>query len=384
MTNLLLVPFPPAGHTMPMAALADQLRADGHAVTIFAESDTTRWGMRRPVTPQMYAQADAAALFRHMFLGDIADMTRDIVDLASACEAELIVTDVLMPGGGLAAELAGLPWVSLSCAPIPELDTYRYFLPDEAVASFEPRTTRQELGLPAGDDRNLLARTSDLLHLIPTTPRFAGFPELPPQVALTGPFTAVPAQEPVAGSSERPAVAVTTSSNAMGQYTLVEQRYLKAAAQALTSLGLTGLTDHDNPHQELFSQSEAVITHGGWGTVSRALMLDLPLVLVPFGADQPYIAARCADLGVGIVAPAETVTAAELRDAIRGVIEEPSYRKAAAELGAELRAAAPLATASSMITARCWPGGTTPRNPPRCWPGGTTPRNPPHSFSRTT
>ncbi len=25
----------------------------------------------------------------------------------------------------------------------------------------------------------------------------------------------------------------------------------------------------------------------------------------------------------------------------------------------------------------CWPGGTTPRNPPLRWPGGTTPRNPP-------
>jgi UDP:flavonoid glycosyltransferase YjiC (YdhE family) len=79
-------------------------------------------------------------------------------------------------------------------------------------------------------------------------------------------------------------------------------------------------------------------------------MLGLPLVLVPFGADQPYIAARCADLGVGIVAPAETVTAAELRDAIRAVIEEPSYRKAAAELAAEWHDAPPLAQASSMIT----------------------------------
>jgi UDP:flavonoid glycosyltransferase YjiC (YdhE family) len=364
-SNLLLVPFPPAGHTLPMEALAAQLREDGNAVTVFAESPTNRWGMRRPVTPQMHASADAAALFRHMFLGNVADMTRDIVDLARACGAELIVTDVLMPGGGLAAELAGLGWVSLSCTPVPELDTYRYFLPPEAGASFEPASTRQELGLPADDDRNLLARTSPLLHLIPTTPRIAGFPDLPPQVILSGPFTAIPAQAPDAEHRSRPAVAVTTSSNPKGQFAQIEQRYLRAAMQALTSLELTGLADHNTPHSELFPISDAVITHGGWGTVSRALMLGLPLVLVPFHGDQPYIAARCADLGVGIVAaPAETVTAAELRDAIRGVTEEPSYRKAAGELADELREAAPLATASSMITSH-FPATTASK---RCQP----------------
>jgi UDP:flavonoid glycosyltransferase YjiC (YdhE family) len=358
---LLLVPFPPAGHTLPMEALAAQLREDGNAVTIFAESRTTRWGMRRPVTPQMHASADAAALFRHMFLGSIGDMTRDIVDLASACGAELIVTDVLMPGGGLAAELAGLPWVSLSCTPVPELDTYRYFLPPEAGGCFESASTRLELGLPADDHRNLLARTSPLLHLIPTTPRIAGFPDLPPPVTLSGPFTAIPAQVPDAERHDRPAVAVTTSSNPKGQFAQIEKRYLRAATQALASLGLTGLMDHDIPHSELFPRSEAVITHGGWGTVSRALMLGLPLVLVPFHGDQPYIAARCADLGVGIVAAtAETVTAAALSDAIGAVLEESSYRKAAAELAAELREAEPLATASSMITSlsasrRCQP-----------------------------
>jgi UDP:flavonoid glycosyltransferase YjiC (YdhE family) len=351
MTHLMLVPFPPAGHALPMEALAGQLRDDGHGVTVFTETPTTRWGLRRPVTPEMYASADAAALFRHMFAGNVADMTRDIVDLARARGAELIVTDVLMPGGGLAAELAGLPWVSLSCVPIPELDTYRYFLPPEAGVSYEPTSTRLELGLPADDDRNLLARTSPLLHLIPTTPRFAGFPELPPEVALTGPFLELPARRPDQEHPGRPAVAVTTSSNPKGQFAAIEQRYLKAATQALAGLDLTGLPDHDTAHAELFARSDAVITHGGWGTVSRALLHGLPLVLVPFHGDQPYIAGRCADLGVGIVAaPAQTVTAAELRDAIRAVLEEPGYRKAAAELADELRAAEPLATASSMIT----------------------------------
>jgi|HubBroStandDraft_1064217.scaffolds.fasta_scaffold00881_14 UDP:flavonoid glycosyltransferase YjiC (YdhE family) len=364
MTSLLLVPFPPPGHTEPMTALAARLREDGHTVTVFAESGTTRWGLRRPLPPQMYASADGAALYRHLFFGDIVAMTSDIVDLADECGAELIVADVLMPGGGLAAELAGLPWVSLSCAPVPVLDSFRLFIPDHAVPSFAPRSTRESLGLPAGDERNLLGRTSGRLHLIPATPRFSGFPELPAHVALVGPLAAVPDLHADRPPAARPVVAVTSSSNPMAWLTLVQDRYLSAVRQALAGLEVTGLIAHEaagrpppnvrflgrTPHDALFDRCDAVVTHAGWGTVSRALLRGLPLVLVPFYGDQPYIAARCADLGAGIVLPADTVTAAQLRDAIRAVIEEPGYRKAAGELADELRAAAPLATASSMIT----------------------------------
>jgi UDP:flavonoid glycosyltransferase YjiC (YdhE family) len=372
MTRLLLVPFPPAGHTTPMAALAAQLRQDGHTVTMFAESSTTRWGIGRPISREMYASADGAALYRHMFCGDVADMTRDILDLARGCEAELIVADVMMPGGGLAAELASLPWASLSCAPLPALDSYRAFIPESAVACFGPRSVRESLGLPLDDDRNLLGRASEWLHLIPVTPRFAGFPELPAQVSLVGPF-AMPRQRPEPPAQPptgRPAVAVTTSSNEMAQLTWVEQRYLSAAVEALAGLEFTGLVAHDAtgpmpgnvrfvgqmPHDALFDGCAAVVTHAGWGTVTRALLRGLPVVLVPFHADQPYIAARCAELGVGIAVSAQTVTASDLRDAIRAVVEEPGYRKAAQDLAAEFTDATPLATASSLITSRICKG----------------------------
>src|SRR6266511_3672212 len=278
----------------------------------------------------MYAAADGAALFRHLFLGDVVDMARDIVDVADACGAELIVADVMMPGGGLAAELAGLPWASVSCCPVPVLDAYRTFIPEHAVAAFAPGPTREALGLPAGDDRNLLGRVSGRLHLIPTTPHLAGFPELPAQVALVGPLAPLP-PEP---------------------------------REAPAGLDVAGLVTHDGtgrppanvtflgrvPHDELLDACTAVVTHAGWGTVSRALVRGLPLVLVPISGDQPYIAARCADLGLGIALAAESVTAAGIRDAVRAVIEEPRYRKAALELAAELRAIAPLATASSLIS----------------------------------
>jgi len=374
MTRALLVPFPDTGHTEPMAALAARLREDGHEVAVFAESQTTRWHLRQPLPQQMYATADAATLCRHLFLGDVADMARDIVDLACASRADLIVTDVMMPGGGLAAELTGLPWVSLSCSPVPVLDAFRTFIDEPMIAAFDPRSTREALDLPADDDRNLLGRTSDRLHLIPTTPTFAGHPELgepelPAAVALTGPFAPLPSARPDPGP-EPPVVVLTASTHSLstlGGRAAVQDRYVATAVDALAGLPVTGLVTRSIPsgmgraptnvaflgpvpHGELFDRANAVVTHAGWGTVGRALLRGLPLVLVPISGDQPYIAARCADLGLGITLPAETMSATDLREAIRAVVEEPRYRKAAGELAVELRAMAPLATASSLIT----------------------------------
>jgi UDP:flavonoid glycosyltransferase YjiC (YdhE family) len=366
MTRVLLVPYPPAGHTEPMAALGARLRADGHAVTTFVESDTTRWHLNQPMSPRLYATADSATLCRHLFLGDVADQARDIVDGADAARADLIVSDVMMPGGGLAAELTGRPWVSLSCSPVPALEAYRTFVPEHIADAFDPRSTRAALGLPDTDDRNLLGRTSERLHLIPTTPAFAAWPDRPPSVALVGPFAAPSASPPDADTAAQPVVVVTASTHSLaslGARTYVQDRYVAAAVRALGGLDVEGLVTREGtgpapanvqflgpvPHEELFDRTTVVVTHGGWGTVSRALVRGRPLVLVPISGDQPYIAERCADLGLGIALTAEP-DATELRDAIRSVIEEPRYRKAAGELAAELRAMAPLATASSMIT----------------------------------
>jgi UDP:flavonoid glycosyltransferase YjiC (YdhE family) len=366
MSRVLLVPFPQPGHTEPMAALAAQLHQDGHQVVVFAESLTTRWGLNQPVPPEMYAAADGGALFRWLFLGDVADMARDIAELAERSAADLIVSDVMMPGGGLAAELTGVPWASLSCSPVPVADAYRTFIPEHAVAAFDPRSTLEALGLPAGDGRNLLGRVSGGLHLIPVTPRLAGFPAVPAQVALVGPFAPLPPR-PQPAQVGRPTVVVTASTHSvetLGGRAFVQDRYLAVAVEALGGLDATGLVTHHGvgrppanvtfvgrvPHDALFDRAAAVVTHAGWGAVSRALVRGLPLVLVPISGDQSYVAARCAELGVGIALASETVTAAELRGAIRTVIEQPRYRAVAAEVAAELRSSDPLATAVSMIT----------------------------------
>ena len=371
MSGILLVPFHPPGHAEPMAALGAQLRSAGHTVSEFAGaglgSGSSRWRLGGPVPPALLASADGGTLFRHLFLGDIGDMARDIADAARAYRADLIVTDVMMAGGGLAAQLLDLPWVSLCCSPVPELDAYRRFIPAHAVAAFAAKPTLDALGLPDDDDRNLLGRTSPWLHLIPTTPRFAGAARLPDPVALVGPLAPMPAAPRASARAGTPTVVVTASTAApptlaAGSYR--QDRYLAEATAALGDLDVVGLVTHaagagEPPanvrflgythHDDLFDRADAVVTHAGWGTVSRALVRGLPLVLVPIANDQTYIAERCAELGLGIALPPERVTAAGLREAIRAVLEEPRYREASAGFAGELRSAPPLATAGSLI-----------------------------------
>ncbi|HEX6345162.1 glycosyltransferase [Umezawaea sp.] len=91
------------------------------------------------------------------------------------------------------------------------------------------------------------------------------------------------------------------------------------------------------PLAELLPTVDLVVTAGGTGTLLAALSHGLPLVVRPFIADQPWNAARVADLGAGVVVddPADAGAAA------RRVADDPAYREAAG------RAAAGLASTNS-------------------------------------
>jgi vancomycin aglycone glucosyltransferase len=70
--------------------------------------------------------------------------------------------------------------------------------------------------------------------------------------------------------------------------------------------GLAPADDHDDcllvgeiNHQALFRRVAAVVHHGGAGTTTTAATAGAPQVVIPQIADQPYWAARVAELGIG-------------------------------------------------------------------------------------
>jgi UDP-N-acetylglucosamine:LPS N-acetylglucosamine transferase len=92
------------------------------------------------------------------------------------------------------------------------------------------------------------------------------------------------------------------------------------------------------PHSDVLPRCAAVVSHGGSGTVLGALAHGLPSVLVPMGADQPWNAARCEELGVALVLDAMQATPEDVRAAVSTVLYDPGYRAAAERVRDEIRA----------------------------------------------
>jgi MGT family glycosyltransferase len=88
-------------------------------------------------------------------------------------------------------------------------------------------------------------------------------------------------------------------------------------------------------HADVLPHCSAVITHGGHGTVLKALIAGVPLIVVPLGRDQPDNAGRVVHAGAGIrLRKNATVTA--LQAAVSQVTEDPRYRAAARHMAARL------------------------------------------------
>ncbi|MER7078575.1 glycosyltransferase, MGT family [Saccharopolyspora kobensis] len=89
---------------------------------------------------------------------------------------------------------------------------------------------------------------------------------------------------------------------------------------------------------EVLPHCDAVVSHGGSGSVMGALAHGVPSVLVPIGADQPVNAERAEQLGAATVLDAATATPADAREAMSELLAVPTYRQQAERLRAEFAA----------------------------------------------
>lgn len=87
------------------------------------------------------------------------------------------------------------------------------------------------------------------------------------------------------------------------------------------------------PHHQVLREAALVVTHGGHGTVMKALAHGRPMLLMPHGRDQNDNAARVTERGAGLALPRDSDVAA-IRAAIQRLLEEPAFAAAARALGA--------------------------------------------------
>ena len=90
-------------------------------------------------------------------------------------------------------------------------------------------------------------------------------------------------------------------------------------------------------HRRVLPHAAAVITHGGHGTVIKALAAGCPVLVLPLGRDQPDNAARVTRLGAGIRLRS-SASPRKIAAAVTELINDPAYAEAATALGQQVRA----------------------------------------------
>ncbi|MPY55034.1 glycosyltransferase [Streptomyces acidicola] len=86
-------------------------------------------------------------------------------------------------------------------------------------------------------------------------------------------------------------------------------------------------------HQALFGRVAAVVHHGGAGTTTAAALAGAPQLVVPQVADQPYWAARVAELGIGAAHDGPTPTSDSLSAALTTALTPETRARAKAVAG---------------------------------------------------
>lgn len=121
--------------------------------------------------------------------------------------------------------------------------------------------------------------------------------------------------------------------------------------------GLAGFEDSEDvlavddvPHEWLFPRVAAVVHHCGAGTTGAALRAGKPSVAVPFFADQPFWARTLHNLGAAPPPlPKRNLNAGRLAQAIKQVTRNGQYAARAAAIGALVRAEAGAARAADRV-----------------------------------
>jgi UDP:flavonoid glycosyltransferase YjiC (YdhE family) len=102
-------------------------------------------------------------------------------------------------------------------------------------------------------------------------------------------------------------------------------------------------------HAAVLEGAALLVSHAGHGSVMKALWYGRPMVLVPWGRDQPGVATRAATLGVAEVVHREDASEEALSAAIDTVLGNKPMREEAERQGTRLRATDPPRRAAELL-----------------------------------
>lgn len=304
-----------------------------------------------------------------------AEAARALLPLLEELRPHVVVSDILTLAPALAAERAGVPLATLIPHIYPVVEPGFPFF---AIGLRRPRTglgralwragqRALDIGLEQG--RQDLNRQRERLGL-PPTERFHGgispdlalvatYPQLeyprrwPAGVEVTGPMVFEqphPAIELPPG--EAPLVLVAPSTAHDSENALVRTALAALADEPVRVVATTNRVAPQRPvevpanailvewlsYSQLMPAASLVVSHGGHGTVARALGAATPVLISPITGDMSETAMRVDWAGAGLSLPWRLCRPEPLRWAARRILAEPRFAARAGEIAAWGRA----------------------------------------------
>lgn len=365
MARFLIVVFPLPSHLSAPVAIGQALSAAGHEVAWCGPETDLRplvgdGATVYPTGKRYYRDYPELGVegARKLWNNVLIPFTRfaiEPVDRAvAAYRPDVVLADQYAFAGALAALRHGVRWASL-CTGAMELTPPRWELPghDEFVAERLAQIW-QLGGLPVQPGIDL--RLSPQLVLALTSTLLTGDAPLPPQCVCIGPVLgrrpAVPGFRWPAPEPGRRQVLVTVGTLAAQHFNDFYSRMLPAlelvadrvqavvaCAEALPDPPEQVVVADRVPMLEVLPLLDAVVCHGGMGTVTEALAHGVPLVVAPIRADQPAVARQVAQAGAGVEVPFTSTGPAGFAAALTAVLDEPRYRAGARRVADSFAAA---------------------------------------------
>jgi UDP:flavonoid glycosyltransferase YjiC (YdhE family) len=360
MAKMIWLNWSGGGNLPPSLGIARVLTERGHELSFAGRPEmlprVQRAGFRAIEISRAYEQADRYPKGKWLpkaasYLTSPA-VAEQIRDLLAAERPDLVMIDQMFPVALLEARRFGRPSVAVCHTAVWRcLPMWRKFFAMLAglrsEAGFDPipsdleslwmvqdlmiATTPASLDQPAGS----LGNAHKLRHVGPVLERerHAIRVELPwkdgssPLVLVS--FSTAPEQGSVAKFQS--AIDALSTLPVHGVVT-VGDSVDATALQPRDNVAVFATADHD----DLMHRADLVMTHGGHGTLMRALKNGLPLIVIPgMGGDQPVNAAAVEAWGVGRALPPDA-GAESMRTAVTEILASETYRQRARAISSQL------------------------------------------------
>lgn len=318
-------------------------------------------------------------LYRQMLLPELEHTYHDLI--SAARDADLLIAGELVYAAPLVAEKLGLPWVSLILSPFsffscidPSFTVNLPFLFHLRRAG--PGVYKAALGLGRLATRHwsnpvrrlrrkeLLRHQCDPVfadkfspHLVLAlfsecfAPKQRDWPEQTVQAGFLpqGDSSDVDACRELDEflSAGTPLLVFTQGSTAVHN----PHDFYDVSAQVAKGLGVralmigTSVAQGQNkdvlalryvPYSRVFPKASVIIQQGGSGTTGDALRAGRPMLVVPYGWDQPDNACRIERLGAGLHLPRRRYTVETATAAVRRLLDDPRFSVISAELASHI------------------------------------------------